>query len=444
MNSHQQLHDKILHLIDHAKKLGTDQAEASISVALGFEVTARMGDVETVEQHQEKNLQITVYQEHRRGSASTSDLSIDAIMAALHKACAIAKYAESDACLGLADAEKMAVHYPDLQLSHPWSITPEQAIDSAIHCDNVARDQDARIKNSEGASVSTNSDYYVYANSHGFLGDFSSSEHSISCSVIAETNGDMQRDYEYTIARNANDLQTIDWVAKNAASKALARLGAQKISTRQCPVIFHSNVARSLWGHFVAAISGYNLYRRTSFLCDHLHKPVFPDFVTIYQDPHLLGDIGSQPFDDEGVATQKIEYIKNGLLRNYVLGSYSARKLGLQTTGNAGGVFNLCIQSSDHSVDFNLSQLLREMGTGLLLTELIGQGVNLMTGDYSRGAFGFWVENGEIQYPVHEITVAGNLQELFRGVQLIGNDIDRRGNIKTGSVLLDRMTIAGD
>jgi PmbA protein len=435
-----QLQDNIRRLLDQAKKLGADQAEVVASIESGYAVNARMGDVETLEHHQEKNLQITVYQDQRTGSASTSDLSVDALMAALTKACAIARYTEQDACAGLADAALMATHYPDLHLSHVWHLAPKQAIEMAIQCDNLARAQDKRIKNSDGASISTYAAYDIYANSHGFIGSFTSSEHAISCSVIAETKNEMQRDYEYTIARDAKKLQSLEWVAQQAASNSIKRLGARKIHTQQCPIIFHSKVAKSLLGNFVAAISGYNLYRHTSFLCNHLNKTIFPQHINIYQDPHLLGEMGSAPFDDEGVATKKIDYIKNGILQNYILGSYSARKLGLQTTGNAGGVFNLFINHGDK----DLTQLCKTMGTGLLVTELIGQGVNLMTGDYSRGAFGFWIENGEIQYPVEEITIAGNLRDMFQGIQLIGNDVDNRGNIKTGSILLDRMTVAGN
>lgn len=433
------LQEQIVQLIERAKKLGVDQIEVTASVESGYAVNARLGDVETLEHHQEKNLQITVYQDQRSGSTTTSDLSSEALNASLDKACAIARYTEQDPCAGLADARLMATDYPDLHLLHPWHLKPEEAIHIAIECEKIALAQDARITNSEGVSVSTYEAFDIYANSHGFLGYFPSSEHGISCSVIAEKNQQMQSDYEYTVAHDPKKLQNIEWVAKQAAHKALQRLGAKKISTRQCPVIFYSSVAKGLLRNFIAAISGYNLYRKTSFLCDHLGKAIFPEHINIYQDPHLPNEMGSMPFDDDGVATKKITYIENGILQSYALGSYSARKLGLQTTGNAGGVFNLLINHSDK----DLAQLCREMGSGLLVTEVMGQGVNLMTGDYSVGAFGFWVENGEIQFPVEEITIASNLRDMLKGIQLVGNDIDYRGNIKTGSILLDRMTVAG-
>lgn len=439
MTAHVSLQPIILDILEQAKKLGMDQAEVSASIESGFSVTARMGDVETLEHQQEKNLQITVYKGHRNSSSSSSDFSPDALLSVLQKTCAMTDYTEQDPYSGLADAQSMATHYPDLHLFHPWHLTPTEAIDMAIHCESMARKQDPRIKNSEGASVSTYQSQYIYANTHGFLGDFSTTEHSIDCCVIAEINGEMQRDFEYTIARDANQLQTVAWVAEQVAEKTVRRLGARKISTRQCPVIFHASVARNFLGNFVSAISGYHLYRRTSFLCDHLGKMIFPSLMTIYQEPHLASTIGSSPFDDEGVATQKIVYVENGMLQSYVLDSYSARKLGLPTTGNSGGVFNLLMSQGDK----NLAALCKAMGTGLLVTELIGQGVNLMTGDYSRGVFGFWVEKGEIQYPVQEVTIAGNLRDMFQGVQLIGNDVDYRGNIKTGSILLSNMVIAG-
>lgn len=439
MSAHPQLQDSIRRLLDQAKQLGADQAEISASIESGFSVNARLGDVETLEHHQEKNLQITVYRDHRSGTTSTSDLSADALQSALTKAFAIANYTEQDACAGLADAALMATHYPDLQLSYPWDLTPKQAIDMAIQCDQVARAQDKRIKNSEGASVSTDQAYEIYANSHGFIGTCHSSQHSMSCSVIAETKKEMQRDYEYTVARDAKKLHSVEWVGQQAAMNTINRLGARKIHTQRCPIIFHSRVARGLLGNFVSAISGYQLYRRMSFLCDQLGSTLFPKEINIYQDPHLIGEMGSSPFDDEGVATKKIDYVKRGVLQSYVLGSYSARKLGLQTTGNSGGVFNLFINHSDD----DLPALCKTMGTGLMVTELIGQGVNLMTGDYSRGAFGFWIDKGEIQYPVEEITIAGNLRDMFLGIQQIGNDVDHRGNIKTGSILVDQMTVAG-
>lgn len=434
------LKNTLQNLLAHAKKLGMDQAEVSASQDTGFSVNVRMGEVETVEHHQEKNLDITVYQDHRRGSTSTSDFSPDALTAALEKACAIARYTQPDPFAGLADADLMATNYPDLDTYHPWEITPQAAIKMALECEDIARAQDTRIKNSEGASVSTGGSHSIYANSHGFVGEYSVSEHALSCSLVAETNKEMQRDYEYSVARNAKNLWPLEKVAKLAAEKTLRRLNARKINTCQCPVVFDASTAKSLLKTFIAAISGSNLYRGTSFLRDHLEKPIFSSNIHIYQDPFFKDGIGSFPFDDEGVATKKIDYVKNGILKSYAMGSYSARKLGLKSTGNAGGIYNLFIEPADLEFD----ALLKKMGTGLLVTELIGQGINLMTGDYSRGAFGFWVKNGEIQHPVEEITIAGNLHDMFKNLEFLSNDVDHRGNIHTGSILIPQMTLAGN
>lgn len=426
--------------LERANKQGADQVEVSIQCETGYTVTARKGDVETLEHHQGNALDITVYQQQRSGSAATTDFSSHAIAATVDKACAVSQYTSQDLFSGLAAVELMAHNYPDLKLHHHWNLSPEKAIAMAIQCETIARERDKRIKQTEGASVSTYDVFTLYANSHGFMGDYWCSKHSIHCGVVAEENGQMERDYEYTITRDPMELVSIEEIAKQAADKTLRRLGAKRLKTQRCPVIFHAKEAKGLLGHFVSAISGANLYRQTSFLCDQLNQRIFPEHITIYQKPHLTGAIGSAPFDDEGVMTKLLDFVRAGILVNYCLGSYSAKKLGMKTTGNAGGVHNLLIHHSNK----NLASLLRQMDRGLLVTELMGQGVNLLTGNYSRGAFGFWVENGEIQYPVHEITIAGNLKEMFKSVVAVANDVDHRGNIKTGSILLEEMTVAGE
>lgn len=426
-------------ILKQARAIGASSAEVSISQDKGFSVNVRMGDVETVEHHQGNGVALTLYVGQKTGVASTSDFAPEAIQATVQKAYNIASYTQDDTFAGLADKELMATDFPDLDLYHPWSITPEQAIQLATECEDYARNQDARIVNSEGASVNTAQTNYVYANTHGFISTTRRTRHSINLSLIAKENESMERDYEYTIARDAKDLATPQQLAHNAAERTLKRLHARPLSTMQVPVIFEAKLARGLLGSFFSAISGGNLYRKSSFLLDSLGKSVFPKWVTIDQRPLLLKKLGSAAFDEEGVKTSQRNYIEDGILKSYVLGSYSARKLGLQTTGNAGGVYNAYITTQSYS----LNDLLAQMGRGLLVTELIGQGVNLITGDYSRGAFGYWIENGEIQYPVHQITIAGNLKEMFLGIQAIADDVDSRGNINTGSMLIDRMTIAG-
>lgn len=425
--------------LQFAKRSGADSAEVEITEEKGFSVSARAGEVETLEHHQSKSLVVTIFKNQRTGSASTSDLSDAAITAAVEKAYTIATYTSRDEYAGLAKPELMAYDYPDLELYFPWDLTPDRAITLAIECETIAREQDKRILDSEGASIDTYQSFDVYANTHGFMGVCPSTMHSISCSVVAQENNEKQRDYDYTRSRNPAHLADITFVARHAAAKTLQRLGAQKLTTRRCPVIFYAPVAKGLLSTFIAAISGSNLYRGTSFLIDSLGKTVFPSHVQIYQRPHMIGGIGSAAFDGEGVLTYEQHYCQEGMVSNYVLGSYSARKLKMETTGNAGGVFNLFVSHSDYS----LEKLLEQMGRGLLVTELMGQGVNLITGDYSRGAVGYWVENGKIQYPVEEITIASNLKDLFANLVLVGNDVDSRGNIHTGSILLEEMTIAG-
>lgn len=434
---------KLTQLVDYvlteARRCGVDDAEVSLSQEKGFAVTARDGDVETLEHHQDKGLMITVYKDQRTGSASTSDLSKDSIYSSLQKAISIAKFSGQDPFAGIADADDLAMHYPDLSLYHPWQLTPEQAIQMAIECEAIARKEDTRITRSEGANINTFELLRVYGNTHGFIGHYPMTNHSISCSVVAEQNEMMQRDYEYSASRTPQGLDDISYIAKRAAQKTVQRLGARKIKTQNCPVIFESSMAKNILGSFISAISGGHLYRRASFLLDHLHQKIFPEHVDIYQEPHLLGALGSSPFDSDGVKTADLYYIKNGILESYALGSYSARKMGMKTTGNAGGVHNLSIKHSDLS----LAKLFKEMGKGLFVTELMGQGINMITGDYSRGASGYWIENGEIQFPVEEITIAGNLKTMFLNLAAVANDVDRRGNVRTGSILLEHVKIGG-
>ncbi|HLB56862.1 MAG TPA: metalloprotease PmbA [Coxiellaceae bacterium] len=426
--------------LNKLKSLHVDAAEISIGETKGFSVSARLGDVETLEHYLDKSFSVTVFQNQCTGSASSSDFSIESINATIEKACTIANFSSPDPFAGLADPKRLAKKIPDCDLYHFWNITPQEAIELAIACEKKALNYSKKIVNSEGANVSTINSTGIYANTLGFLGEFQVSEHSISCSVVGSDDQQMQRDYEYTVARNPADLLSIDFVAEHAAEKTIKRLGARKIKTQTCPVIFEASVAKSLLHHFVQAISGGNLYRQSSFLLNMLGKPIFPAFINIFQQPHLLSAMGSAAFDQEGVATVDQHYIKNGELVNYALGSYSARKLGMQSTGNAGGVFNFSISDTD----VTLQQLMKKMHRGLLVTELMGQGLNITTGDYSRGASGFWIDNGEIQFPVEEITIAGNLKNIFADVVAIANDTDTRSSIRTGSILIDHMTVAGD
>ncbi len=435
-----ELEGVVRRILEVAADLGATSAEAGVSCDVGLSVTVRMGDVETLEFHRDRGLGVSVYFGHRKGSASTSDLSDEAIRETVQAACDIARYTSEDTCAGLAPAELMARDIPDLDLFHPWPLSAEEGIDIARRCEDIARAHDPRIHNSEGATLATHQGLRVYGNTHGFLGGYPSTRHSLSCSVLAEQDGQMQRDYWYTVARAPEDLQGPEDVGRIAAERTVHRLGARRIATRQAPVLFAAEVATGLMRSFVAAIRGGNLYRRSSFLLDRLGEPVFPDFVRIDEFPHLPRGLGSAPFDSEGVATRERAIVDAGILRGYVLDSYSACKLGMQTTGNAGGVHNLTVRPGDE----DLAALLRRMGTGLLVTELMGQGVNIVTGDYSRGAAGFWIENGEVAFPVHEITVAGNLDRMFRDIEAVGSDMDLRGNIRTGSILIREMTIAGD
>ena len=425
--------------LDLSRQKGASAAEAGISFGAGLNVTVRMSEVETLEYNRDRSLGITVYLGQRKGSASTSDWNEKAIHDAVEAACAIAKHAGEDPYSGLADAKKMAKDIPDLDLCHPWSVSAEEAIDIAKQCEDAARAEEG-ISNSEGASVATRTGINVYGNTHGFLGGYAGTRHSISCSVIAEDESGMQRDYWYSVARDVNDLEKSESVGQKAAQRTLKRLNARKLKTAQVPVMFQAEIASSIVQHFISAISGGNLYRESSFLLDHLGKEVFPDFMQIQERPHLLKALGSAAYDNEGVATQDRALVSDGILESYVLGSYSARKLGMETTGNSGGVHNCQIKPG--ALDFN--GMLADMGTGLLVTELMGQGINIVTGDYSRGAAGFWVENGELQYPVEEITIAGNLKDMFKQIVHVGTDVDMRGNIHCGSLLIENMTLAGE
>lgn len=436
------LHALVACALQKLQSHAINTAEISLSQTSGFSVTARLGDVETMEHHLDKNFSVTVYQNYCTGSASSSDFSEAAIFTTIEKALTIARFANPDSYAGLADPARLAKNIPDCDLYHPWDISPRDAIQLAIECEKKAVSFDKRITNSEGANISTLNSRAIYANTLGFLGDYHVSQHTISCSLIASDNNKMQRNDEYTTARNHHDLQSIDDVAKRAAEKTIHRLNPKRLKTQSSPIIFEASVAKSLLRSFVQAISGGNLYRQSSFLLHALGKPVFPAFIQIYQQPHLLSALGSAPFDSEGVATIDQHYIHAGELVNYALGSYSARKLSMQTTGNAGGVFNLSINSGNQET--TLKQLMQKMHKGLLVTELMGQGVNITTGDYSRGAAGFWIDHGEIQFPVEEITIAGNLKSIFAGIVAVSNDIDIRSSIRTGSILVDQMTIAGE
>ncbi len=427
-------------LLDEAKQQGASAAEAGLSREDGLSVSARLGEVESIEHHCDQGLGITVFFGKRKGSASTNDWSAASIKETVSAACSIARYTSEDDYAGLPDKDWLATEFPDLQVYHPWSIDANAAIDLAITCEDAARSFHADISNSEGASVNTHQGIRVLGNSLGFLQGYASTRHSLSCSVLAQRGDSMQRDYWYTVARNANDLEAAVAVGKKAAERTLRRLQARSLSTRECPVLFAAEIAPSLLGSFIGAISGGNLYRKSSFLLDALDTQIFPEFIHLHEQPHIVGALGSAAYDSEGVATRSRDLVTDGVLRSYVLGSYAARKLGLQSTGNAGGVHNLTLTPGND--DFQA--LLKKMDTGLLVTELMGQGVNMVTGDYSRGAAGFWVEGGEIQFPVEEITIAGNLKTLFKTIVAVGNDVEYRGNSRTGSILVEQMSIAGE
>lgn len=434
------LKERIAGVLSLARQLGASDAEASTSASAGLSVTVRMREVETLEYHRDQGLALTVYFGQRKGSASSSDLSDAAVEESVRRACGLAQYAAEDDCSGLADADRLAKSIPELDLYHPWSIGPVEAIDFATECEAAALDSDARISNSEGATVSTSAGCRAYGNTRGFLEGYSDSHHSLSCAVLAEQDGQMESDYEYSVARDAADLTSAVAIGREAARRTLQRLGSSKLETQSAPVLFPARLARGLFGHLVAAVSGGSQYRKATFLLDRLDTQVLADFISIDEIPHIPKALGSAAFDNEGVATRDRRLVDGGVLKGYVLGSYYARKLGMQTTGNAGGIHNLTVSNTGQSFEV----LLAEMDRGFVVCELMGSGINAVTGDYSRGAAGYWVENGEMQFPVSEITIAGNLLEMYKNIVAVGTDTELRGTIRTGSVLLEEMTLAGN
>lgn len=436
----QTLRDAVSFAIETAQKAGAT-AEVGVTKVSGLSVSTRLQEIENVEFTNDGALGISVYLGQQKGNASTSDLSEEAIKNTVEAALAIAKYTSPDDCTGLADKELMAFEAPDLALYHGASVDVEQATKLALEAEKSALEYDAKIVNSNGASFNSHTGVRVYGNTHGMLQSYLSSRYSLSCSVIGGELDQLENDYEYTVSREFDALSSADWVGQNCAKKVIARLNPQKLTTREVPVIFLNDVATGLISHLTGAISGGSLYRKSSFLLDHLGKQVLPDWFQISERPHLLKRLASTPFDSEGVRTQDLEIIQDGVLQTYLLTSYSGRKMGMQSTGHAGGIHNWLVKPN---LTGGLTALLRQMGTGLLVTDVMGQGVNIVTGDYSRGAAGFWVENGEIQYPVAEITVAGQLQDMLKNIVAVADDIEHRSNIQTGSILLDKMKISGN
>lgn len=431
-------------MLDYAKQRGATAASADVSVGFGQSVTVRQGEVETIEYNRDKGLSVTAYIGQHRGNASTSDFSPQALRDAVDAALSIARYTAKDDCSGLPDADMLARDCPDMDLYHPWELPINAAIELAAQCEQAALDADKRINNSEGATVSLHEAQFITANSLGFIGGFPTSRHSLSCAVIAGEDDAMERDYWYAVARDARDLMDAQQVGRIAAERTVRRLNARQIDTMHVPVLFEAPIASGLLGSLVGAVSGGSLYRKSSFLLDQMDKQIFAPHINISDVPDIRKGLASSPFDDEGVRTQRRNIVENGVLRGYFLGSYSARKLGMRTTGNAGGNHNLIMRSSGgQSGELDLAGLLKQMGRGLLVTELLGQGVNQVTGDYSRGAAGFWVEHGEIQHPVQEITIAGNLKDMFRNIVAVGNDVLVLGSKQCGSILVEGMTVAG-
>jgi PmbA protein len=434
------LHSAVQFALEQARQQGATAAEAAASQGQGLSVNVRMGEIETIEHTRDRGLVVTVYLGQKMGSASTADYGLASVAEIVEAACNIARHIEDDVCNGLPDVDDLATTFPDLDLYHPWRPSVDDALDAALACEHAALDWDQRIENSEGASVSTHETLGVYGNSLEFIAENRKTRHGISCSVIGRGEGGMQRDYWYTSARRYEDLEAAAAVGKQAAQRTVRRLSSRRVSTDRVPVLFEAPVAASLLSHLVSAISGSALYRKASFLLDQLEQPVFPDWVRVHEQPLLPRAIGSAAFDGEGVQTRTRDIVSDGVLTGYVLDSYSARRLDLRTTGNAGGVHNLTLVSGTKSLD----ELVSDMGRGLLVTELIGFGVNPVTGDYSRGAAGFWVDQGEIQFPVDEITIAGNLKQIFKDFSDVGTDVDTRGNVRCGSILINEMTVAGD
>ncbi len=427
-------------ILSEAKSLGAEQAEVNVSEQQGLSLNVRQGQVENIEHQADRAIAITVYINQASGSVSTSLTKPDAIQQAVEKAVFIAKQTSPDPCAGLAEKNELAFHYPELSLYYPWNIHVNEAIELAKNCEALALNHDKRISNSEGASVNRQEGDFLYANSQGFLGGYKTSIHGMSCALIAEADGQMEQNYDYTQARDPAKLWDIKKLALSAAENTVQRLGAKKLSSRKTPVIYIPKLARGIIKHLASAMSGYAIYRDSSFLKGKIGEKIFPEHIHVEENPLIEAALGSAPFDSEGVKTKAMNWIEHGTLCHYLLDSYTARQLKMQNNGHAGGNYNVFIESKER---YEFDELIKKMHQGLIVTELMGQGVNIVTGDYSRGAFGFWVENGEIQYPVHEITLAGNLAEMFQNIIAIGNDIDERGSIQTGSLLIKSMTIAG-
>lgn len=434
-----ELQAKVERILAESRRQGATACEVSVSMEQGLSTSIRQGEVETVEFNRDQGFGITLYLGQRKGSASTSATGEDAIRETVAAALAIAKHASEDDCAGLPDAALMPSELPELDLYHPWSITPEQAIERALECEAAAFAADPRIKNADGTSLNSHQGCRVYGNSHGFIGGYASTRHSLSCVMIAEGEGQMQRDYWYDVSRQGEALADPQSIGRRASERAVSRLGARPVPTCEVPVLFAAELATGLFGHFIAAITGGNLYRHTSFLEGALGQQLFPEWLSLDERPRIPRALGSAAFDADGLATYAKHFVENGRLLRYALGTYSGRKLNMPSTANAGGAHNLFVSHGEE----DLAALIRRMGRGLLVTELMGQGLNLVTGDYSRGAGGFWVENGEIQFPVQEVTIAGNLRDMFRQVVAVGSDLETRSNIRTGSLLIERMTVAG-
>lgn len=438
--STQELTQLMTQVLALAKKQGASDAAVGVSHDHGFSVDVRLGSVETVAFSEDKEISVTVYIGQRKGSASSTDTRLPALETMVRAAIDIAKVSAVDPCSGLADQALINNDYPELDIFHPWQLAPDEAIELALTCESQALAMDKRIVNSDGVNLSTYQFLFGYANTYGCLGVMQGTRHSMSCCLIAKEGDLMQRDYDYTTARRHEDLIATAHLAKNACERSVRRLGARKIKTQKAPVVFSSRVSRGLIASFIDAISGGNLYRKNTFLLDSLGQKIFPSGITIYEQPHLLRGLGSAVFDGEGVPTRPNVFVEDGRVQQYVLGSYTARKLGLATTANSGGVYNLTVTPTAGA----FADVLQKMGTGLLVTELMGHGVNTLTGDYSRGASGFWVENGEIQFPVEEITIAGNLRSMFAGIEAVGQDLDLNSATRCGSILINEMMIAGD
>lgn len=434
-----ELQQQVESILAEATRQGASACEVAVSIGQGLSTTVRQREVETVEFNRDQGFGITLYVGQRKGSASTSATGLDAVRETVAAALAIARHASEDECAGLADAALMARELPELDLYHPWAISPEQAVEQALACEAAAFAADPRIRNADGTSLNTHQGCRVYGNSHGFIGGYASTRHSLSCVMIAEGEGQMQRDYWYDVNRQGELLADAAGIGQRAAQRAVSRLGARPVPTCEVPVLFAAELAGGLFSHLLAAISGGNLYRHSSFLEGALGQRLFPEWLSLDERPHLPRALGSAAFDGDGLATYAKPFVDKGELVSYVLGTYSGRKLGLPSTANSGGVHNLFVTHGDE----DQQALIRRMGRGLLVTELMGQGLNLVTGDYSRGAAGFWIENGEIQFPVQEVTIAGNLRDMFAQIVAVGSDLERRGNICTGSVLIERMTVAG-